>query len=70
MLLQTILFSFLHFRSDRISLATMAASLTIADIVKRLNMLPHPEGGFFVETFRDDSVTLSLDNLPKDVGCA
>ena len=26
------------------------------DIVKRLNMQPHPEGGYYVETFRDDSM--------------
>ena len=29
-------------------------SPTAADIIQRLNMQPHPEGGHFVETFRDD----------------
>ncbi|MCC3304112.1 cupin domain-containing protein [Sneathiella sp. HT1-7] len=29
-------------------------TLTAADIIQRLNMQPHPEGGHFVETFRDD----------------
>ncbi|MDF2368895.1 cupin domain-containing protein [Sneathiella sp.] len=29
-------------------------TLTAADIIQRLKMQPHPEGGHFVETFRDD----------------
>jgi len=28
---------------------------TVRDIVKTLGMQPHPEGGWFVETFRDDA---------------
>jgi len=30
-----------------------AASLTAAEIVRRLGLTPHPEGGHFRETFRD-----------------
>jgi uncharacterized protein len=30
-----------------------AASLTAADIVRLLDLVPHPEGGHFRETFRD-----------------
>lgn len=30
------------------------ANMTAEDVVGLLNMQPHPEGGFYVETFRDD----------------
>ncbi|WP_153771528.1 cupin domain-containing protein [Labrenzia sp. CE80] len=30
------------------------ASLSADEVVKFLNMQPHPEGGFYVETFRDE----------------
>lgn len=30
-----------------------APDLSVKDIVRLLDMKPHPEGGFFVETFRD-----------------
>jgi predicted cupin superfamily sugar epimerase len=30
-----------------------ASSLTAADIVRLLDLVPHPEGGHFRETFRD-----------------
>ena len=30
-----------------------SSSLTAADIVRRLDLVPHPEGGHFRETFRD-----------------
>ncbi|CAN1136177.1 hypothetical protein LINPERPRIM_LOCUS20941 [Linum perenne] len=36
-----------------------------SEIVKRLNLQPHPEGGFFCETYRDTSVTLSTSHLPS-----
>ncbi|MAZ03526.1 MAG: cupin [Sneathiella sp.] len=32
----------------------MTSELTAADIIQRLGMQPHPEGGHFVETFRDE----------------
>ena len=34
----------------------MAPSLTAADIIARLDLKPHPEGGHFRETFRDSRV--------------
>jgi uncharacterized protein len=30
-----------------------ASSLTVAEIVRQLDLIPHPEGGHFRETFRD-----------------
>jgi predicted cupin superfamily sugar epimerase len=33
----------------------MAAAMTAADVVASLNLRPHPEGGWFAETFRDVS---------------
>ncbi|KDP33935.1 hypothetical protein JCGZ_07506 [Jatropha curcas] len=36
-----------------------------SEIVKKLNLQPHPEGGFYWETFRDSSVTLSPSQLPS-----
>ena len=29
-------------------------TLSAAEIIQQFNMQPHPEGGYFVETFRDD----------------
>ncbi|KAL3625289.1 hypothetical protein CASFOL_030743 [Castilleja foliolosa] len=37
---------------------------TTSKIVAKLNLKPHPEGGFYSETFRDDSVILSKSLLP------
>ncbi|MEJ8476316.1 cupin domain-containing protein [Roseibium algae] len=34
----------------------LQTSLSADEVVKLLNMQPHPEGGFYVETFRDDVV--------------
>lgn len=33
---------------------TLQTTLTAEEVVKLLQMKPHPEGGFYVETFRDD----------------
>lgn len=41
---------------------------TVEEVVAKLQLQPHPEGGFFAETFRDSTVTLSLDQLPKENG--
>ncbi|KAJ4879498.1 hypothetical protein Rs2_36552 [Raphanus sativus] len=35
-----------------------------SEIVKKLNLRSHQEGGFFYETFRDSSVILSTSHLP------
>ncbi|XP_030538454.1 uncharacterized protein LOC115746706 [Rhodamnia argentea] len=39
-------------------------SATTSRIVEKLKLTPHPEGGFFSETFRDTSVLLSRSQLP------
>ncbi|KAL2939259.1 hypothetical protein RDABS01_000090 [Bienertia sinuspersici] len=38
--------------------------LKVSELVEKLNLKPHPDGGFYNETFRDHSVTLSKSNLP------
>ncbi|CAA3017869.1 Hypothetical predicted protein [Olea europaea subsp. europaea] len=38
--------------------------VTKSEIVAKLNLKPHPEGGFYTETFRDSSVILSKSHLP------
>ncbi|XP_065849962.1 uncharacterized protein [Euphorbia lathyris] len=37
-----------------------------SEMVKKLDLQPHPEGGFYSETFRDGSVTLSTSQLPPE----
>ncbi|CAI9297533.1 unnamed protein product [Lactuca saligna] len=37
-----------------------------SEVVGKLNLKPHPEGGFFSETFRDTSITLSTSQLPPE----
>lgn len=39
-------------------------SATTSRIVEKLKLTPHPEGGFYSETFRDTSVLLSRSQLP------
>lgn len=39
---------------------------TASEIVAKLNLKPHPEGGFYSETFRDHSVHLSKSHLPPE----
>jgi predicted cupin superfamily sugar epimerase len=43
-------------------------ALTAADIIRLLELTPHPEGGHFRETFRDDVVRFSLPRLRGRVG--
>lgn len=38
--------------------------LRASQIVEKLNLKAHPDGGFYTETFRDDSITLSKSQLP------
>ncbi|XP_021756715.1 uncharacterized protein LOC110721825 [Chenopodium quinoa] len=38
--------------------------LRASEIVEKLNLTPHPDGGFYFETFRDNSVSLSKSLLP------
>ncbi|PWA75448.1 hypothetical protein CTI12_AA242430 [Artemisia annua] len=42
----------------------MAPTLTASEVASKLNLKPHPEGGFFSETFRDTSITLTTSQLP------
>ncbi|KAL0345005.1 UNVERIFIED_CONTAM: hypothetical protein Sradi_4331800 [Sesamum radiatum] len=37
---------------------------TKSEIVAKLNLKPHPEGGYYCETFRDNSIVLSKSHLP------
>ncbi|XP_059634699.1 uncharacterized protein LOC132277026 [Cornus florida] len=37
-----------------------------SQIVEKLNLKPHPEGGFYSETLRDTSITLSKSQLPLE----
>ncbi|XP_024965450.1 uncharacterized protein LOC112505735 [Cynara cardunculus var. scolymus] len=39
---------------------------TASAVAAKLNLKPHPEGGFFSETFRDTSITLSTSQLPPE----
>ena len=41
-------------------------ALTASAVAAKLNLKPHPEGGFFSETFRDTSITLSTSQLPPE----
>jgi predicted cupin superfamily sugar epimerase len=36
----------------------------VQKLKQALNLQPHPEGGFYAETFRDDSVKLLTSSLP------
>ncbi|KAK1263725.1 hypothetical protein QJS04_geneDACA013522 [Acorus gramineus] len=36
-----------------------------SEIAELLDLKPHPEGGYFSETFRDSSITLSKSQLPN-----
>ena len=38
--------------------------IAASHIVQMLDLKPHPEGGFYSETFRDDSIVLSRSQLP------
>ncbi|XP_039854273.1 uncharacterized protein LOC120712540 isoform X1 [Panicum virgatum] len=38
--------------------------MTATEVAALLDLKPHPEGGFYAETFRDGSVTLSTAQLP------
>ncbi|XP_028782766.1 uncharacterized protein LOC114738868 [Neltuma alba] len=40
--------------------------LSASEIAAKLNLQPHPEGGFFAETFRDGSVQLLKSQLPPE----
>ncbi|KAK1396956.1 RmlC-like jelly roll fold [Heracleum sosnowskyi] len=39
--------------------------ITCSQIIAKLNLKAHPEGGYFTETFRDKSIILSKSQLPS-----
>lgn len=39
--------------------------ITSSQIIAKLKLKPNPEGGFYRETFRDDSMILSVSQLPS-----
>jgi predicted cupin superfamily sugar epimerase len=41
----------------------MSAEAEIKELIDRLNLLPHPEGGYYRETYRSDAV-VSPNSLP------
>lgn len=45
---------------------TEGMSVSASEIAAKLNLQPHPEGGFYAETFRDHSVHLSKSHLPPE----
>lgn len=44
--------------------SAMEFSKKASEIVATLDLKPHPEGGFYSETFRDPSISLSRSQLP------
>ncbi|KAK8941930.1 hypothetical protein KSP40_PGU017894 [Platanthera guangdongensis] len=42
----------------------MGSFMKASEIAATLDLKPHPEGGYYAETFRDHSVTLSKSQLP------
>uniref|UniRef100_A0ACD6AKE2 Uncharacterized protein n=1 Tax=Avena sativa TaxID=4498 RepID=A0ACD6AKE2_AVESA len=38
--------------------------MTATEVAALLDLKPHPEGGYYAETFRDSSVSLTTDQLP------
>lgn len=51
---------------ERCKTKEMASSAKKAsEVVSMLDLKPHAEGGFYLETFRDSSVTLSRSQLPS-----
>ena len=41
----------------------------IVDLIPKLNLIPHPEGGFFVETYRSGSIPMSTQGQTCIEGC-
>ncbi|KAI0156347.1 DUF985 domain protein [Xylariaceae sp. FL1272] len=48
-------------------MATSTQSLTAQDVIKALGLTPHPEKGYYVETFRDPSTvrTVPSESAPR-----
>uniref|UniRef100_M8BYA1 DUF985 domain-containing protein n=1 Tax=Aegilops tauschii TaxID=37682 RepID=M8BYA1_AEGTA len=41
-----------------------SCEMTATEVAALLDLKPHPEGGFYAETFRDSSVSLTTAQLP------
>jgi predicted cupin superfamily sugar epimerase len=41
-----------------------SGEMTATEVAALLDLKPHPEGGYYAETFRDSSVSLTTDQLP------
>lgn len=39
--------------------------LRASEIAQKMNLKSHPDGGFYIETFRDNSITLIKSQLPS-----
>jgi predicted cupin superfamily sugar epimerase len=46
------------------ALSTAEDKKTAAEIVAALHLQRHPDGGFYLETFRDPSIALPTSALP------
>jgi predicted cupin superfamily sugar epimerase len=46
-----------------------SGDMTATEVARLLDLKPHPEGGYYAETFRDSSVSLSTDQLPPQCMC-
>lgn len=44
-----------HFEVDK----RMPLPTKVTDLISALNLIPHPEGGFFIETYRSGSIPMS-----------
>lgn len=44
--------------------AEMLPTKKTSEVVALLDLKPHVEGGFYAETFRDSSITLTTHHLP------
>ena len=46
-----------------------SGDMTATEVAALLDLKPHPEGGYYAETFRDSSVSLTTDQLPPQCMC-
>jgi predicted cupin superfamily sugar epimerase len=46
-----------------------SGDMTATEVAALLDLKPHPEGGYYAETFRDSSVSLTTAQLPPQCTC-
>ncbi len=44
--------------------------MNVKDIINILNLSPHPEGGYFKETYRATEITKNSENNPRNISTA